>query len=122
MRISDWSLDVCSSDLGRGRRGRTWVSEPGNLYASTLIRLRGGDPPAQQLGFVAALALHRALSAWAPAARLSLKWPNDLLMDGAKLSGILLEREGDAEIAGLVRKGGVWGKRVSVRGDLGGRR
>src|SRR3546814_10625381 len=92
MRISDWSSDVCSSDLaelgstndwladaarqgapegqwvradrqtgGRGRRGRTWVSEPGNLYASTLIRLRGGDPPAQQLGFVAALALHRAL-------------------------------------------------------------
>src|SRR3546814_19017261 len=62
MRISDWSSDVCSSDLwvradrqtgGRGRRGRTWVSEPGNLYASTLIRLRGGDPPAQQLGFVA---------------------------------------------------------------------
>src|SRR3546814_7796097 len=42
---------------GRGRRGRTWVSEPGNLYASTLIRLRGGDPPAQQLGFVAALAI-----------------------------------------------------------------
>src|SRR3546814_18305725 len=80
MRISDWSSDVCSSDL---------------------IRLRGGDPPAQQLGFVAALALHRALSAWAPAARLSLKWPNDLLMDGAKLSGILLEREGDAVIAGF---------------------
>src|SRR3546814_17137925 len=128
MRISDWSSDVCSSDLaelgstndwladaarqgapegqwvradrqtgGRGRRGRTWVSEPGNLYASTLIRLRGGDPPAQQLGFVAALALHRALSAWAPAARLSLKWPNDLLMDGAKLSGILREREGRSE-------------------------
>src|SRR3546814_10751209 len=85
MRISDWSSDVCSSDLwvradrqtgGRGRRGRTWVSEPGNLYASTLIRLRGGDPPAQQLGFVAAVALHRALSAWAPAAGLSLKSPN----------------------------------------------
>src|SRR3546814_2879925 len=46
------------------------------------------------------LALHRALSAWVASARLSLKWPNDLLMDGAKLSGILLEREGDAVIAG----------------------
>ena len=77
------------------------MSEPGNLYASTLIRLREDDPPAQQLGFVAALALHRALSAWVASARLSLKWPNDLLMDGAKQSGILLEREGDAVIAGF---------------------
>lgn len=77
------------------------MSGPGNLHASTLIRLRKGDPPAQQLGFVAALALHRTLSAWVASPRLSLKWPNDLLMDGAKLSGILLEREGDAVIAGF---------------------
>lgn len=86
---------------GLGRRGRVWVSQPGNLHASTLVRLHEGDPPPQQMGFVAALALHRALSAWVAPKRLALKWPNDVLLDGQKLSGILLEREGDAVIAGF---------------------
>jgi BirA family biotin operon repressor/biotin-[acetyl-CoA-carboxylase] ligase len=66
-----------------------------------LLRLKPGDPPAQQLGFVAALALHSALSAWVQPKRLMLKWPNDVLLEGQKLSGILLEREGDAVIAGF---------------------
>lgn len=86
---------------GRGRRGRIWVSEPGNLFASTLLRLQPADPPAQQLGFVAALALDRALSAWVPQKRLRLKWPNDVLLDDRKLSGILLERQDDAVVVGF---------------------
>ncbi len=78
---------------------RAWVSPAGNLYASGLIRLRAGDPPAATLTFVAAVALFDAVSVWAPAIR--LKWPNDIIVDGAKLSGILLERTGDAVVIGF---------------------
>jgi BirA family biotin operon repressor/biotin-[acetyl-CoA-carboxylase] ligase len=78
---------------GRGRRGRRWVSEPGNLYASLLLT----DPaPAElwpQLSFVAALAIHDAVVRIAARLerRLAIKWPNDLLLDGAKFAGILIE-------------------------------
>ncbi len=79
---------------GRGRRGRTWVSGAnGNLYCSGLVRLQPTDPPAQQLSFVAALAVYDALRAVVP--KLRLKWPNDLLVDGAKVAGILLEAGGN---------------------------
>ena len=84
---------------GRGRQGRAWVSPPGNLYASTLIRLRPGDPPAPTLALMAAVALHETVSTYA--AGILIKWPNDLLAGPAKLSGILLEREGDAVAIGL---------------------
>ena len=86
---------------GRGRSGRAWVSPPGNLYASTLVRLRPGDPEAPGLALVAGVALEEVASAYAPGRALMLKWPNDLLCDGAKLAGILLEREGDAVVAGI---------------------
>ncbi|MBW4329349.1 biotin--[acetyl-CoA-carboxylase] ligase [Stakelama sp. CBK3Z-3] len=86
---------------GRGRQGRQWASETGNLYASTLVRLRASDPPAPTLGFVAAVALEEAVSAYLGEAKALLKWPNDLLVSGAKLSGILLERTGDAVIIGF---------------------
>ena len=81
---------------GRERRGRTWVSEPGNLYASLL--LNDPAPPAHfpELSFVAALALHDAVAGRVPglASRLALKWPNDLLIDRNKFAGILIEGEG----------------------------
>jgi BirA family transcriptional regulator, biotin operon repressor / biotin---[acetyl-CoA-carboxylase] ligase len=86
---------------GRGRMGRDWTSPAGNLYASGLIRLRASDPPAATLGFVAALALDKILSLYAPNAAFHIKWPNDVLAGGAKLSGILLERAGDAVIVGI---------------------
>ena len=81
---------------GRGRRGRTWVSEPGNLYASLLLTDPAPPERAAQLSFVAALAVHDAIAACAPAraARLAFKWPNDVLLDGSKLAGILIEAEG----------------------------
>jgi BirA family biotin operon repressor/biotin-[acetyl-CoA-carboxylase] ligase len=88
---------------GRGRRGRTWVSEPGNLYASLLL----SDPaPAQhwpELSFVAALALHDAVTARIPglASRVLLKWPNDLLIDRNKFAGILVEGEGAGVVIGI---------------------
>lgn len=86
---------------GKGRSGRQWVSPPGNLYTTTLIRLQPGDPPAPSLALVAGVALHETASAYAPDTVLMLKWPNDLLCDGAKLAGILLEREGEAVVAGF---------------------
>jgi BirA family biotin operon repressor/biotin-[acetyl-CoA-carboxylase] ligase len=78
---------------GRGRHGRTWSSPPGNLYASLLLADPCEPPVAPQLGFVAGLAIHDAAAMVTGLAtpRLSLKWPNDLLLDGAKVSGILLE-------------------------------
>jgi BirA family transcriptional regulator, biotin operon repressor / biotin---[acetyl-CoA-carboxylase] ligase len=77
---------------GRGRYGRIWISPPGNLYASLLLCDAAPLGVAPQLGFVAGVALGRALRALvAEDARLKLKWPNDILFDGAKLAGILLE-------------------------------
>jgi BirA family biotin operon repressor/biotin-[acetyl-CoA-carboxylase] ligase len=73
---------------GRGRRGRRWVSPVGNLYSSTIVRPVGSAPRAAELGFVAALAVADIV----PATReVRVKWPNDVLVDGGKIAGILLE-------------------------------
>lgn len=86
---------------GRGRQGRAWDSPPGNLYASTIVRLRPGDPPPATLAMVAAVALDEVVRTVLPGGDLAIKWPNDLLLGGAKLSGILLERAGDAVVIGI---------------------
>jgi BirA family transcriptional regulator, biotin operon repressor / biotin---[acetyl-CoA-carboxylase] ligase len=86
---------------GRGRMGRDWASPPGNLYTSTLVRLRSGDPSAATLGFVAAIALDKIMSIYARDVAFHIKWPNDVMAQGAKLSGILLERTGDAIVVGI---------------------
>lgn len=77
---------------GRGRRGRTWVSPPGNLYASLLLKPTAPPAEASQLSFVVALAVRDAVVELLPAgAAIACKWPNDVLVDGAKVAGILLE-------------------------------
>ena len=78
---------------GRGRQGRSWVSRPGNLYASLLLIDPCEPALAPQLGFVAGVALHEAVSdlAESSAPHLALKWPNDLLLGRAKVAGLLLE-------------------------------
>lgn len=86
---------------GRGRVGRTWVSPPGNLYASTIVRLHPGEPEPATLALVAAVALEEVASAYAGDRKLQLKWPNDLMAGPAKLAGILLERAGDAVVIGF---------------------
>jgi BirA family transcriptional regulator, biotin operon repressor / biotin---[acetyl-CoA-carboxylase] ligase len=108
---------------GRGRQGRAWDSPEGNLFVSTLVRVRPGEPPAATLALVAAVALEEAVSVFfrhsgegqdlrpdsavarGPGVRrgdgLVIKWPNDILIDGAKLSGILLERAEDAVVIGF---------------------
>lgn len=106
---------------GRGRRGRAWGDGAGNLMASVLVK---ADGQVQQLSFVAALSLVTALNKVTGAAsgvsqmkgaaflavsagpapsppRIALKWPNDLLLDGLKVSGILLERAGNALVIGF---------------------
>ena len=80
--------------------GRHWESPEGNLYCSTVIRLRDGDPLPHTLALVAANAVH-ALLAPLCAGEVRIKWPNDVLADGAKIAGILLERTGDAVVAGI---------------------
>ena len=76
---------------GRGRMGRTWVSEPGNLYATFLFSIAAGPQVAAQVSFVAALAVHDMVTAVLPMVRPRIKWPNDVLIDGAKFCGVLSE-------------------------------
>ena len=77
---------------GRGRHGRGWDSPRGNLYASLLLRPDCTIAVSAQLSLVASLALAEALVALAPAdADVRVKWPNDVLIRGAKVAGLLLE-------------------------------
>ena len=78
---------------GKARRGRAWVSERGNLYASLLLIAPSPAEKLATLPLVVSLALHKAMVQVAPtfAQNLNIKWPNDLLLFGKKVSGILLE-------------------------------
>ena len=80
---------------GRGRSGRSWASKPGNLTATLLYRPKCSLQDAALRTFVAANALYDALARLVDPTRLSLKWPNDVLLDGGKVAGILLESEAD---------------------------
>jgi BirA family biotin operon repressor/biotin-[acetyl-CoA-carboxylase] ligase len=83
---------------GRGRHGRAWASPPGNLYASLLLRPQATLAEAAQLSLVASLALAEALIALAPpGADVRVKWPNDVLVRGAKVAGLLLESAAAAD-------------------------
>jgi BirA family biotin operon repressor/biotin-[acetyl-CoA-carboxylase] ligase len=96
----DW-LVALEQTAGRGRQGREWVTKSGNFFGSTLVQLAPADPPAQSLSLVSGLALIETLDAAVPGLALLLKWPNDLLLDRAKLAGILLERQGDRVVVGF---------------------
>ncbi len=87
---------------GRGRQGRAWFNGAGNFMGSTVVRLIGGDPPPATLALAAGLAIHGAvLPLLADPAPLLLKWPNDLTFAGAKLAGVLLEREAHDLVVGI---------------------
>ncbi|MEX0814170.1 MAG: biotin--[acetyl-CoA-carboxylase] ligase [Dongiaceae bacterium] len=77
---------------GRGRRGRAWQSPPGNLYVSLVLRPACAPATAAQLSFVTAVGLGAALDGLLPAGTsVQYKWPNDVLVGGRKVAGILLE-------------------------------
>lgn len=77
---------------GRGRQGREWFDGAGNFMGSTVVAIGEGGPPPATLSFVAALAVRDAAAgALGETDELALKWPNDVLLGGGKLSGILLE-------------------------------
>jgi BirA family biotin operon repressor/biotin-[acetyl-CoA-carboxylase] ligase len=79
---------------GRGRMGRSWVSEPGNLYATFLFSISAGPEVAAQISFVAALAVHDCVRRLRPDLEPRIKWPNDVLIGGAKFCGVLPELVG----------------------------
>ncbi len=76
---------------GRARRGRVWVMDTGNLAQTLLIKLNKTPFEASQLTFVAALAVYDLVGRYVPPSLVTIKWPNDVLLDGKKVSGILLE-------------------------------
>jgi len=80
-----------SQSAGRGRQGRIWKSEPGNLYLSLILRPYCPMNRAPEIGFVTSLALYEAIKEFLPESSLILKWPNDLLVKNRKIAGIILE-------------------------------
>ena len=86
---------------GRGRRGRDWLAGQGNLAATLLIVLDRSAAEAAQLSFVTALAVRDLAERYVPEALVRLKWPNDMLISGAKAAGVLIE-------SGRHDGGGLW--------------
>jgi len=87
---------------GRGRRGRTWTSPRGNLYASLLLRPARPVSEAAALGFAAVTAMGDVAEVLLPsAAQIRHKWPNDLLINGRKVGGILLETQPGFLVLGI---------------------
>ncbi len=95
----DWTVVQAGRQRsGRGSHGRAWQSPAGNLYLSVLLRTRKTGKP--QLSLVAALAVADAVNDLVPAVPVTLKWPNDVLLAGGKVSGILLETSGGVVVIG----------------------
>jgi len=86
---------------GRGRRGRDWVSPKGNFYGTAVYRFDGEPQDAAKLSFVAAIAVANALSAYTLKTAPTLKWPNDVLLDGRKVAGLLLEAKPGRVLIGI---------------------
>jgi BirA family biotin operon repressor/biotin-[acetyl-CoA-carboxylase] ligase len=86
---------------GRGRRGREWISETGNLYATFLTTTRKAPAEAAQVTFVAALAAADLVCELVPPPLVTIKWPNDVMVEADKLVGILVE-------SGPHENGGLW--------------
>ncbi|MEO1921084.1 biotin--[acetyl-CoA-carboxylase] ligase [Blastomonas marina] len=97
----DW-LVVDRQSAGRGRQGRAWNDGAGNFMGSTVIHPTPHDPPRSTLALLAGVALHEVVGELVPPpAKVQLKWPNDLMVGGAKMAGILLEGTGDAVVLGI---------------------
>lgn len=101
LREGDWLVAERQS-AGRGRQGRNWFDGTGNFMGSTVVHSAASDPPAHTLALVAGLAAYETVLPFCPeAGALMLKWPNDLLLAGAKLAGILLESANGSVVVGI---------------------
>ncbi|WP_434732594.1 biotin--[acetyl-CoA-carboxylase] ligase [Wolbachia endosymbiont of Zygogramma bicolorata] len=81
---------------GRGRTGKSWISPEGNLYASLIINQETDVSKLTELTFVTALAVGNTLLSFISDSNVQHKWPNDILIDGKKISGILLEKRSNS--------------------------
>src|SRR6056297_2674536 len=94
LQFPEWILAL-EQTAARGRRGRPWINPAGNFAATLVMRADERPDRVALRSFVAALALREALeAATGRAEAFALKWPNDVLLNGGKLAGILLERAG----------------------------
>ena len=101
LREGDW-LVARRQVSGRGRQGREWFDGAGNFMGSTIVRPASGDPAPHTLALMSGLAVYEALLPHCPdPSALMLKWPNDVLLGGAKLVGILLESSSGAVVVGI---------------------
>lgn len=100
MPASQADFALCAAEMqtaGKGRRGRTWHSPfASNLYFSLAFDLNGGGAAVDGLSLVAGMATAEALEALVQQS-VTLKWPNDVLMEGAKVAGVLVELQGEAQ-------------------------
>jgi BirA family biotin operon repressor/biotin-[acetyl-CoA-carboxylase] ligase len=94
-------IAAARQSAGRGRQGRGWQSDEGNLFATLLIRPARPKPEWAQLSFAAAVAVADMAAHFAPSAAIAVKWPNDVLLEGRKVAGILLETAGEALAVGI---------------------
>ena len=95
-------LAARKQDAGRGRQGRQWSDGEGNFMGSTIVHCSDHCPPKHSLALVTALAVYEAIVPFlAEPEKLMLKWPNDVLLSGAKLAGILLEARVDSVVIGI---------------------
>lgn len=101
LREGDW-LVARRQVAGRGRQGREWFDGAGNFMGSTIVRPATSDPLTHTLALMAGLAVYEAVLPYCSGPdNLMLKWPNDLLLGGAKLAGILLESTHGAIVVGM---------------------
>ncbi|NTV05603.1 MAG: biotin--[acetyl-CoA-carboxylase] ligase [Chlorobiaceae bacterium] len=95
-----------SQSGGRGRMGRIWVSPPGvNLYFSLILRPAVPSVRVPQLPLLVAVAIHQALSKFSPGLEATIKWPNDILVHGRKLCGVLCEMQSEPDLTHFVVTG-----------------
>ena len=118
----DW-LVARRQTAGRGRQGREWFDGAGNFMGSSVVAVGAGDPPPASLSFVAAIAVFQAARIINDSpAGLALKWPNDVLLNGGKLSGILLEMVRGQVVVGigvnLARAPQIEGRKTAALADV----
>lgn len=96
-----WILAI-EQTAARGRRGRSWATPRGNFAGTLIMRMTGSPADAALRSFVASLALREAFVATTGRAEaFALKWPNDVLLNGGKVAGILLETQGAHLVIGI---------------------